>query len=76
MINMQEDEDIKEEFCGACAAIPIALVGVGASMVGATKRGSHRKMKKITLIVGIVMMLISIMLGVYYIFIKKCEDCR
>jgi hypothetical protein len=63
----------KEEFCGACLAVPAALAGVGAAGVGAKKDG-HAKTKKILLWGGIVVTLISSIVAVVYI--TKCKDCR
>ena len=65
--------DVKEEFCGACLAIPAALTGVGAAGVGA-KKGDHNKMKKILLWGGISVTLISAIVAVIYL--SKCKNCR
>ena len=59
--------DIKEEFCGACMAIPFALTGIGASVYGSTSKGKYKKQQKIKkyiLIGGIILTLISI---IYYL---------
>ena len=69
------NEDIKESFCGACLAIPFAFVGVGASAYGANSRGRHKKQKKIALWGGVTVIIISILITVYYVWIKKCVDC-
>lgn len=66
-------EEIKEEFCGACLAIPAALAGVGAAGYGA-KKGSHKKLKKILLWVGISVTVISVLIAVIYLI--KCKNCR
>jgi len=68
-------EDTVEEFCGACLAIPFAFAGVGASAYGTSSRGKHKKQKKIALWGGITTVIISILIAVYYIWIKKCVDC-
>ena len=65
--------DVKEGFCGACLAIPVALAGVGAAGVGA-KKGSHDKMKKVMLWGGIAVTLISALIAVIYL--SKCKNCR
>lgn len=72
----KEDGDTKEEFCGACAAIPLALIGAGAGAVGANQKGKHKQMKKYMLWGGIGTVVISILIAVYYLWIKKCSDCR
>jgi hypothetical protein len=71
----EDKEDVIEEFCGACLAIPFAFAGVGVSTYGASSRGKHKSQKNIALWVGIVTILVSIMVAVYYIWIKKCTDC-
>ena len=70
---MKEQEESKEEFCGACLAIPAALAGVGAAGVGA-KKGSHDKMKKILLWGGIAVTVISVAIAIIYLI--RCKDCR
>lgn len=70
------DGDIVENWCGACLSLPLAFVGVGASAYGASSRGAHKKQKKIALWTGIVSIIISISIAVYYLWIKKCSDCR
>jgi ABC-type proline/glycine betaine transport system permease subunit len=69
------DEDVKEYFCGACVAIPLAFVGVGASAYGSSSRGKHKKQKKLALWGGIIVVVISILVTIYYTQIKKCVDC-
>ena len=67
-----KNNDQKEEFCGACAAIPLAFVGVGATY-GSTK-GSNKKMKKILLCSGIFSVILTILIAIY--FLRNCSDCR
>ena len=74
-LNEKNKEDIKEEFCMACLAIPLAFAGVGTSAYGASSRGSHKSQKKWALWGGIAVILISILITVYYLWIKKCVDC-
>ena len=69
-------EDVVENWCGACLSIPLAFAGVGASAYGATSsRSSHKHQKKIALWSGIMSILLSILIAVYYLYIKKCTDC-
>jgi hypothetical protein len=75
----KDNEDIIEPFCGACLAIPLAFVGIGASAYGTNSRGSHKKKKKImkiSLIGGIFMTLLSAFLWWYFYMYKKCTECR
>jgi Na+-driven multidrug efflux pump len=70
-------EEIKEEFCGACLAVPLAFAGVGASAYGSTSKGkykSQQKIKKYMLIGGIILTVISIIVAWW--FLKKCKSCR
>lgn len=69
---IQANGDIKEEFCGACVALPLALVGAGTAGVGA--KGDHSKTKTIMLWVGIALTLISLVVAIY--FITRCKNCR
>ena len=63
---------IKEEFCGACVALPFAIAGVGTTGIGS--RNSHKKIKIITLIVGILVTIISLIVSIY--FLTRCKHCR
>lgn len=71
----KDGEDTIEGFCGACMAIPFAFAGVGASAYGASSRGKHKKQKKIALWGGIASIVISVLVIIYYVWIKKCTDC-
>ena len=68
------EQDTQEGFCGACAAIPLAFAGVGASAYGASSRDSYKKAKKIALWAGIISIIISISIAIYYL--KTCSNCR
>lgn len=74
-IYKKDDEDVIEPFCGACLAIPFAFAGVGASAYGASSRGKHKKQKKWALWGGVAVILISVLIAVYYMWIAKCTDC-
>ena len=69
-----DDKDVVEGFCGACLAIPIAFVGIGASAYGCSSRGKYKKTKAIALWSGIVVTVISIIIALYYYF--SCSNCR
>jgi hypothetical protein len=68
--------DLKEDFCPSCLAIPLAMAGVGASAIGANKKGAYKTQKKILFWSGIATILLAIFIIVYFTFIKKCSDCR
>lgn len=67
----KEDEN-KEEFCTACATIPLALLGVGVA--AGSKTGSNKKTRQILLYTGIAITVISIIIAIIYI--KTCKECR
>lgn len=74
----RKNEDTKEYFCGACLMIPVAFAGIGASAYGASSRSKHKKQKKITrwlLFGGIATVIISILIWIYFKYIKKCTEC-
>lgn len=71
----KDSEDAREDFCGACLAIPFAFAGVGASAYGSSSRGTHKKQKKIALWGGVASIVISILVIIYYMWIKKCTEC-
>ena len=68
-----EDGNIKESFCGACLAVPLALAGAGAAGVGAKKDGSNKKMKNILLWGGIAVTVLSVIIAIIYLM--KCKTC-
>ena len=69
---MNKEDDIKEDFCGACIAMPLALAG--AAGTGVAGKGKHGKNKKYILYIGITITIISFIVGLY--FLMKCKDCR
>lgn len=68
----QKKENVVENFCGACLAIPIAVAGAGTAGIGA--KGTHGKTKKIMLAVGISVTMIGLIIGIIYL--AKCKTCR
>ena len=70
---MENHTSNREDFCGACVAIPLAAVGTGVAGLGA-KKGNYGKRKKIILWVGVAVTLIS--LGVAIYFLTRCKECR
>jgi len=70
------NKDTKEDFCGACLAVPLAFAGVGASAYGAKKssRGKYKIQKKCALWGGIIAIVISLIIACYYL--RTCKDCR
>ena len=74
-VTIKNNGDVRENFCGACLAVPMAFVGVGATAYGADgSKGKHKDLKKTMLIVGILSILISAAVAIY--FLKFCKKCR
>ena len=72
---MHEEEDSREDFCGVCAAVPLAIAGVaGAGAAGATNPKNHSKTKLIMLWGGIGLSIISIIIVIIYLY--TCKSCR
>lgn len=69
---MSEQKEIKEPFCGACVAIPMALAGAGLGAAG-NRAGTSAKRRKIMLCTGVTIAVISIIVALY--FLMKCNDC-
>lgn len=74
MRDIDENEDTKEEFCGVCAALPLAMIGAGVAGTGTKKKGSNKKTKKILFWTGIIVTLISLIVVYYYL--TRCKTCR
>lgn len=69
--------ETKESFCGACLAVPLAFVGIGATSYGSSSKKKHKKTKKIALWTGIAVTIISLLIAIYYLWIKKdCTSCE
>lgn len=72
---MNNNEEVKEDFCPSCLAIPLAMAGVGVSAAG-SKKGNHQKKRKMMLWIGISMTVVFSLIAIYFLFIKKCKECR
>ena len=72
----KDNQDVKEDFCGACLSVPLAFVGVGASIYGTSSRDKYKKQKKIVLMSGIVSIMVSLIIASYYLFFSGCKDCK
>lgn len=68
-------KQVKEEFCTACVAGIGALVGVGAASAGSSSKGKHKKEKQILFWFGIMLTLLSILVALYVLFVRKCSTC-
>lgn len=63
--------EVREDFCGMCMAVPIALAGAGVA--GLSSKQDYQKRKRIMISTGIVVLLISIFLFWYY---QGCTSCQ
>lgn len=70
----KEKKEIKEPFCGACVAGVAAIAGAGAT--GTSTKIKDRKKQKIIFWSGVIITIISILILIYILFIKKCGSCR
>ena len=62
--------EIRENFCGMCMAVPIALAGAG--MAGLSTREDYKKRKWIMIGSSIVVLIITILL---YLKFRNCSSC-
>lgn len=64
----------KEEFCAACLAIPIALIG-GAAAKSSYSASQSRKKNYTMMIISIVSFILALAIAVYYLCYKRCKIC-
>lgn len=64
-------KEIREDFCGMCMAVPIALAGAGVA--GASTKEQYKKRKSIMMWTGVVVLLVSIFMMWYY---RDCKSCK
>lgn len=76
MKDNQQNEETKEDFCPSCVAVPLAFAGVGASAYGSQSNGKYRKNQKIMLCIGISTIILSILIFLYFRYVKNCKGCR
>jgi hypothetical protein len=70
------DKNVKEDFCPACAAIPLAMLGAGVSAGNSNYNKNYRKYKNIICIFSLLITFIVFFIGIYFLFIKKdCNQC-
>jgi hypothetical protein len=69
---------LKENFCPSCITIPLAMSGIGLTSLNSDSETSekHKRKKKLMLYTGLVITLLSFLIGVYYLCYKQCNDCR
>lgn len=63
-----EQQEKKEEFCGACLTVPIALAAGGGGLAGSSAlvdKKKHKTIKTVILVVGITIAVLSISYSLY-----------
>jgi uncharacterized membrane protein YjfL (UPF0719 family) len=69
----KNQDETREDFCGACVAIPAAIVGASGAGLS-SKAGSHSTMKKVMLWGGIGLTVLSAGIAIY--FLTRCKECQ
>lgn len=65
---------LREDFCGACIAVPMALAGAGVGTAGASLNAQEYKTKRKWMIIGgLVSLLVAALVFWYY---SNCDDCK
>jgi hypothetical protein len=63
--------DVKENFCGICAAVPLALAGFGGTAYAAS--GSEKKQRNTIILIGCsIILIVSIFMYLKYSTCNKC----
>jgi hypothetical protein len=66
----------KENFCPACVAIPLTMVGAGISTSSSKINKNYRKIKNMICVFSFLITFLFFFIGVYFLFIKKdCNKC-
>ena len=69
---MEKNENVKEDFCPVCLAIPLAFASVGAKEAG--DENIDKKSKKMYYRIGKGSFILAIILFIYYLY-KPCVEC-
>lgn len=67
--------NVKENFCGACASIPLAMLGASFSARGKTSKEQYKTKRLNNLIISLSITLISFCIGIYYLYVLQCRAC-
>ena len=67
---MKNKEEIREDFCPACVAVPLAMAGAGTSK-GAN--GKQTVLGKVIFWLSIIITVLSIIVAIWYF--TRCEEC-
>ena len=74
--NDKKEENVKEDFCPVCIAVPLALMSSGAALSSESK-GTTKNTKKNLRYLSIFLLAIAIMVGLYVSQKKdSCNACK
>ena len=72
--NENSPDESKEDFCGACLAVPAAIAGASVAGITSKSSGSHKKTKTIIFWVSMVFTVLSLALAVWWFM--SCKTCQ
>ena len=76
-LEIQQDGDVREDFCPSCLVVPLAIAGASATGVAVSTSGKNKLRKKVLLWSGVATIVLSVIIGVYYLANKKsCSSCK
>lgn len=64
--------EVREDFCGMCMAVPIALAGAGVAG-GLSSKKDYQNRKRVIIYTGVIVLVISMFLLWYY---QDCSSCK
>lgn len=70
--NINQNGDVKEEFCGVCAVVPALFIGTGTIMSGSSS-SDYKKKRKLQ-IIGIIITVISLVM--IFVYLRRCKECK
>ena len=71
------EKEQREDFCGLCVVAPLAFAGAGATAVGGSMSNKHKAWKKALVTSGILTIVLSLGVLIYYFMFKKdCKECK
>lgn len=67
---MKKKEEIREDFCPACVAVPLAMAGAGTSK---SASGKQSVLGKVIFWLSIIITVLSIIVAIWYF--TRCKEC-
>jgi hypothetical protein len=70
---------VRENFCGACLAVPLIFAGGGLAAAGGLSDAEKKEAKKkrmYTIWFGIITTILSIIAYVYFRYYAGCTECQ